>query len=71
MNRALKIVEIAWIVIFVICVFEVIRLFDSGQVTVYYFAGFGAFAVIMFFVRRKQRLRYETNKAKKEEDQSS
>lgn len=71
MNKALKIVEIAWIVIFVICVFEVIRLFGSGQVTLYYFAGFGVFAVIMFYVRRRQRLRYQVNKAKKDAEQSS
>jgi hypothetical protein len=71
MNRALKIVEFAWIIIAVICLFEVIRLWGSGQVTLYYLGGFGIFAVIMFFVRRKQRLRYQANKAAKEKQEAS
>lgn len=68
MNKLFKVVEIAWIVIAVVCLFEVIREWGSGKETTYYFAGFGAFAIVMFYIRRRQRLRYEAHKAKKEQN---
>jgi hypothetical protein len=69
MNKLLKVVEIAWIVIAAICLFQVISEWGSGKDTQYIFAGFGVFAVVMFYIRRKQRIRYEQNKARKEQNQ--
>lgn len=55
----LKIVEIAWIIIAVISAFELYRMWPVMDQKFYIFLGFMILAVVMFFVRRRQRLRYE------------
>jgi hypothetical protein len=58
----LKIVEIAWIVIAVISAVELYRMWPVVDQKFYIFLGFMILAVVMFFVRRRQRLRYEERK---------
>ena len=54
----LKIVEIAWLVVITICVFEILRAIVLGayeKTSVYIIVGLGATA--MYFLRRSQRKR--------------
>ncbi|MCX8147831.1 hypothetical protein [Thermaurantimonas aggregans] len=58
-SDTLRIVEIAWLVVITICVFEIVRAIatDSGtNISIYIVVGIGA--TIMFFLRRTQRKRY-------------
>lgn len=58
-SDTLRIVEIAWLVVITICVFEIVRAIatDSGtDISMYIVVGIGA--TIMFFLRRTQRKRY-------------
>ncbi|MGB0176018.1 MAG: hypothetical protein ACPF9D_02555 [Owenweeksia sp.] len=64
-----KIVEVAWIVVAVISALELVRLWGSGDVKFWYFLGFMAFAVFMFFFRRRQRQRMERYKREHPEEQ--
>lgn len=67
----LKIVEIAWAVIAVISAIEVYRMWGDFTQKFWIFVGFMALAVIMFFVRRKQRIRYEERKNQERESPES
>ncbi len=62
MNKMLKFVEIAWIVIAVISLVELIRLWGTFDTKFWMFLGFMVVAIFMFFFRRKQRLRYEESR---------
>lgn len=66
MKRMLKIVEIAWIIIAVISAVELYRMWPAVDQKFYIFLGFMVLAVVMFFVRRRQRLRYEERQNNKE-----
>lgn len=54
----LKIVELAWIVVAVLSAVELFRLWPIIDQRFYVFLGFMILAVVMFFIRRRQRLRY-------------
>ncbi len=55
----LRVVEIAWIIVAVISATELYRMWPNLDQKFYVFLGFMVLAVVMFFIRRKQRLRYE------------
>lgn len=65
----LRVVEIAWVVIAIISAIEVYRMWPEVDNKFWIFTGFMVLAVVMFFVRRRQRLRYQERK--KQEEQSS
>ncbi|MDZ7847375.1 MAG: hypothetical protein U5L96_11715 [Owenweeksia sp.] len=65
----LRVVEIAWVVIAIISAIEVYRMWPEIDNKFWIFTGFMVLAVVMFFVRRRQRLRYQERK--KQEEQSS
>lgn len=67
--RMLKIVEVAWIVIAIISAVELYRLWPVTDQRFYIFLGFMVLAVVMFFVRRRQRLNYDARKRQQEEQQ--
>ena len=58
MRKMLKIVELAWIVVAVLSAVELFRLWPIIDQRFYVFLGFMILAVVMFFIRRRQRLRY-------------
>ncbi len=59
MNRMLKVVEIAWIVVAVISLIEIIRLWGTFDTTFFMFVGSLSVGIFMFYFRRRQRLKYE------------
>lgn len=66
MRRMLKFVEVAWIVIAIISLLELVRLWGTYDTKFWIFLGCMVMAVFMFFFRRKQRVRYEENLKNKE-----
>ena len=69
MNRALKVVEFAWIIMGIICLIEFIRLWDTGGQTFYIFGAGIVVAAFMFWLRRSQRLKYQKRQQQKQEEQ--
>lgn len=70
MYRMMRIVEVAWVIVAAICIYELFRLWNDPGNTKWYFAVFLLVAVFMFFFRRKQRQRYERRaREKQEQDQ--
>lgn len=62
MNKMLKILEVVWMLIgitgFVFCIYA----FINGETEKgIYFVGFTVISGIMFYIRRRQRIRYEKN----------
>ncbi len=68
MNRMLKIVEIAWIVVSVISLIEIIRLWGTFDSQFFMFVGAMCVGIFMFYFRRKQRLKYENYQKNKTEE---
>tara|TARA_R110002096_G_scaffold97514_1_gene217369 strand:+ start:339 stop:545 length:207 start_codon:yes stop_codon:yes gene_type:complete len=68
MNRMLKVVEIAWIVVAVISLIEIIRLWGTFDTTFFMFVGALCVGVFMFYFRRKQRIKYENYKKNKPQE---
>ena len=62
----LKIVEVAWIIIAAISAYELYRLWPTVDQRFYIFLGFMVLAIVMFFVRRRQRIGYEAKQKAKE-----
>lgn len=58
----LRIVEIAWIIIAVISAVELYRMWPNTDQKFYIFFGFMILAVVMFFIRRRQRIRHEAKR---------
>lgn len=70
MRKMLKIVEIAWIVIAVISIVELVRMWgDFGQ-RFWIFLGFGVLAIVMHFVRKRQRQGYEQRMEQREREEN-
>jgi LPXTG-motif cell wall-anchored protein len=65
MINALRVVEIMWLVISAISVFEVYNNWGEDRMKAYIFAGAAVLGVIMFFFRRKRRLLYQERKESK------
>lgn len=58
-SDTLKIVEIAWLVVITICVFEIVRAIvtdSETSISIYIVVGIGA--TIMYILRRTQRKHY-------------
>lgn len=71
MLRMMRIVEVAWVIVALVCIYELIfkiEWSDPGNAK-WYFSGGLVVAVFMFFFRKKQRQRYE-RLAKEKEEQS-
>lgn len=66
MLRMLKIVEVVWAAMAVVCLIEFIRLFNSEGDTKWIFGGFMLVSIFMFFFRRRTRHRYEQLKKERE-----
>lgn len=66
MRKMLKIVEIAWIIIAVTSAVELYRMWPFVDQKFYIFLGFMLLAVVMFFIRRRQRIRYEAKRNQQE-----
>jgi hypothetical protein len=64
----LKIVEIAWIVVAVISLIEIVRLWGTFDKTFFIFVGSMCLASFMYYFRRKQRLKYENYLKNKTEE---
>lgn len=71
MMRMIKIVEIGWIVVAVISAMEIIRLWGKGDRTFWMFTGAFVVAVLMFFFRRRQRLRMEERLRQRNDEQET
>lgn len=68
MLKMMKIVEVAWVVVALICIYELFREWDQPGDVKWYFAGGLVVAGFMFFFRRKQRQRYERLQREKENE---
>lgn len=66
MNKALRIVELAWLAMAAICIIEVFRMGDWSEQS-WYFAGGAVLAIFMFWFRRRQRLRYQKRQEEREQ----
>lgn len=58
-SETLRIVEIAWLVVITICVFEIVRAIvtqSTSNISMFVVVGIGA--TIMYILRRTQRKRY-------------
>lgn len=69
MLRMMRIVEIAWVVIAVVCIMEVVNLWNDEGPQKWYFLVGVFFATFMFFFRRRQRQRFVKRKREQEENQ--
>lgn len=71
MNKMLRVAEVAYIVIFVISLVEVILMWRDGVTgnRFYIFAGFAVLSLAMFFIRRKQRRRMDAWRQEQEEEE--
>lgn len=67
MNRALKVVELAWIMVAVLSVYKSVGLWGTDDPWRFYFLGFTVLAIFMFYLRRRQRLRYLKSKQSHQE----
>ncbi|GCD80232.1 hypothetical protein [Schleiferia thermophila] len=62
LSNTIKIVEIAWLVVITICLYEIVRntvLGSYEKISLY--AVVGAGATVMYFLRRNQRKRLSRN----------
>ncbi len=66
MKKMLRFVEVAWIVVSVISAVELFRRWPSTDKSFWIFLGFMILAIVMFFVRRKQRRAYERRQLEKD-----
>lgn len=66
----LKFVEYAWIIIAVISAIELYRMWDNFDKQFWLFFGFMLFAIFMFFLRRRQRQRYDARRREKEGEEA-
>lgn len=65
MRKALRVVEIAWLAVAAISIFEIIDLWNFDDQKFWMFVGALVVAVFMFFFRRKQRLKFEARQDEK------
>lgn len=59
MGKAMRVVEWAWIFIAGVSVLEVVQLWSVDRARAGLFGLFAGGAVVMYFVRRRQRQRFE------------
>ena len=65
MNKTFKILEIVWLVMGCVGVLmTAYSLFEGDKSGAIYFLVFTLVSGLMFYVRKKQRIRFETNQAK-------
>lgn len=69
MSKALRIVEIAWIVVGVISLIEIVRLWGTFDSKFWLFVGCVGVSAFMFFLRKRQRERYEQNMKNKSSEE--
>lgn len=55
----LKVVEVVWVIMAFVAGYQVYLLWGNFTTQFWVFLGFSILAVVMFFVRRKQRRAYE------------
>lgn len=58
MNSALKVVEIMWLVIAAVSIYEVFNQWGEDSTKALIFGGTAIVGVLMYFFRRKRRLKY-------------
>lgn len=69
MNQALKIVEYAWLLVIVLCSYQIFGMIGSGKTEIWYFIAFLGFAIFMYFFRKRTRIKYMNRQAEKEAQQ--
>lgn len=64
----LKVVEVVWVIMAVVAAVQVVLLWGNFTTQFWVFTGFTVLAVIMFFVRRRQRRAYEERQRQREKE---
>jgi uncharacterized membrane protein YozB (DUF420 family) len=59
MNKALRIVEIMWLIIAAVSLFEIIARWNVDRDKALIFGAFLILSVFMYFFRRRNRMKYE------------
>ena len=71
MNRTFKILEIIWLVLACVGLFmSIYSLLIRDNSRAIYFLAFFFVSVIMYFVRKSQRIKFENNQKQKEQNKS-
>lgn len=61
MKKMLRVVEIMWLVVATVSIYEAYANWNVERDRAYMFLGFLGLAIFMFFLRRRSRLKFQNN----------